>query len=322
MNRKKYLKRFVVSLLMTMLLLAFSTPFTAMAQESAQISAGSEVTAPQISLKNVFSGIKISWNKVSGAEGYNVYRKGQYDTEWICVDNTKSSEYLDTFPTRRYGQTFAYKVCIASSDGKSIKGTFSPVKTLVSLRKPTISGFKVANAKAGIKLNVYTYSTNGNGFIVYRKGPDESAYIRIAKVKRTGNNTVYIDTDAAEGESYSYKVCYYKSSSKGAVSRERTCVRMGAVSLTIKQTEKKVKLSWNEYPNASGYQIYSGINGNSYHLYKETTDTEFTESIENAYQYDEIEPDWVGKRCYKVRPYYNDGANIWYGVFSSGKTVS
>jgi len=41
MNRKKYLKRFVVSLLMTMLLLAFSTPFTAMAQESDAVNSSS-----------------------------------------------------------------------------------------------------------------------------------------------------------------------------------------------------------------------------------------------------------------------------------------
>ena len=299
------------ALVLTICLAAVPTQAVLAAEESAQISAGSEVTAPQISLKNVFSGIKISWNKVSGAEGYNVYRKGQYDTEWICVDNTKSSEYLDTFPTRRYGQTFAYKVCIASSDGKSIKGTFSPVKTLVSLRKPTISGFKVANAKAGIKLNVYTYSTNGNGFIVYRKGPDEAAFTRIAKIsEKSGMYYTYTDTELTEGK-YSYKVCYYKGSSKSAVSEVRAlCTE--APSLKVRKTANTTKLSWNAAAGANRYQIYWSDTGSSYKCIADTDETAYViKGYPEDYMYG----------SYKVRPYFKDTGRTYFGPFSAAQAA-
>ncbi len=54
------------------------------------------------------SGIKVSWNKVSGASGYAIYRKAAGGS-WILIGNTTSTSYTDT-STLTSGVTYYYTV--------------------------------------------------------------------------------------------------------------------------------------------------------------------------------------------------------------------
>ena len=52
------------------------------------------IAAPEISkLENVNGGVKITWNKVSGASKYRIYQKNSSD--WFRVSDTTSNSIVD-----------------------------------------------------------------------------------------------------------------------------------------------------------------------------------------------------------------------------------
>ena len=61
-----------------------------------------------IKLKNISSGVQISWEKVDGTKQYKVYRK-QPETGWIVLsNNVVETNYVDT--TVKNGETYYYTV--------------------------------------------------------------------------------------------------------------------------------------------------------------------------------------------------------------------
>ena len=40
------------------------------------------LTQPKYNVKNAYSGVKVSWNKVKGASGYKIYRKAPGQNGW------------------------------------------------------------------------------------------------------------------------------------------------------------------------------------------------------------------------------------------------
>ncbi|MBV3117945.1 C40 family peptidase [[Clostridium] innocuum] len=145
------------------------------------------------------------------------------------------------------------------------------------------------------KLNI-TWESNelADGYILYRKDPNETIYKQIAKI--TGNmNTSYADT-ATKRSLYSYKIASYKNV-KGKEKVSEMSMAVDGMRLldaannlnAVPAGKNKVKISWDKVENAEGYIVYRRIgNGNFEYRYMvkgtEYTDTTASNSEYNYYR--------------------------------------
>lgn len=169
-----------------------------------------QLTAPVIekldtvnitSIANAKKGIKLTWNRVSGAQGYIIYRaygKGGYKAI-KTVTNGATAAYTDTGATTNGGK-YTYAVCAYKG---SIKGAYVG-KTYYYLKQNRISSVKNnASKKATVK---WTRNTKANGYQVNYKTGKKQKTITV-KSNKTLNKVL---KSLKKKATYSVKVRSYK----------------------------------------------------------------------------------------------------------------
>ena len=112
------------------------------------------ISAPKIStVTNLTSGIKLKWNKISGATGYVVYRKnykGRDSWKKIATINSGSKiTYTDKSVKSKNGSTYSYRVCALKG---TVSSKYGKEKVVVRLSKPSLKSVKKISKKS-IKCN-------------------------------------------------------------------------------------------------------------------------------------------------------------------------
>ncbi len=147
--------------------------------------------------------IKVSWNKVSGAKKYEVYRKAGSEKKWKKLTTTSKTSYTDK--KVKNGTTYKYMVKAINSKSKTVSSSEST--TIRCISAPKLSSVK--SAKSGITFK-WKKVSGASGYYVYRK-TGSGDYEKIATVKG-GSKVSYRDKKAKKGKTYRYTVkAYYKS---------------------------------------------------------------------------------------------------------------
>ena len=153
------------------------------------------------SIANAKKGIKLTWNRVSGAQGYIIYRaygKGGYKAI-KTVTNGATAAYTDT-GAKTNGGKYTYAVCVYKG---SIKGEYVG-KTYYYLKQNRISSVKNnASKKATVK---WTRNTKANGYQVNYKTGKKQKTITV-KSNKTLNKVL---KSLKKKATYSVKVRSYK----------------------------------------------------------------------------------------------------------------
>lgn len=163
---------------------------------------------------NEKTGVKLSWSKVSGAEGYRIYRGDE--TVLKTVKSTVTT-YTDKTVASQNGKSYTYTVQPYSGQWDGPSEGISVVRlTGVTLKKAVKSG------SAAIKLT-WTRNSKAKGYQVYRKVSGG----KWTKVKTIAKNSTltYTDKTVKQGKTYSYKVCAYKDTSTSQFSNTKTVKR-------------------------------------------------------------------------------------------------
>ncbi len=159
---------------------------------------------PKVTMTNYAPGIQVKWNKITGAQSYNVYRK--YGSGgWKLIANVPASStiYKD-FDVNEYGgKTFGYTVRAVSGSSMSAYDSFSVKRLYV----PALAAVK--STKSGIEFS-WKKVTGASGYYVYRK--TTGGWKKIATVKG-GTKVKYVDKSAKKGTTYTYTVRAYSGSS-------------------------------------------------------------------------------------------------------------
>ncbi len=95
-----------------------------------------KLSAPSVSVSNKAGGIQITWNKVSGATKYVLYRGS---TGIKTFSSTATLSYLDTSVKSKDGYGYTYKVVACVADSSKQYQTASTSKVIYRLVSPTIS---------------------------------------------------------------------------------------------------------------------------------------------------------------------------------------
>lgn len=230
--------------------------------------------APTVKGSNVASTgkIKLSWDAVSGAVKYNVYRAskktGTYKLNW----STTNTSYTNSSPTP--GQTYYYKVCAVEADGT--EGKMSEIVTRTcDCAKPVV---KISGVASSGKNKLTWDAVKGAvSYKVYRATSKDGTY----KLMKTTLTTSYTNTSAVAGTKYYYKVKAIgtKEAANSAYSDVvvRTCDLKRPTIKVALNSKGNPKVSWSKIDGAVAYEVYraTGEYG-EYKLLKTTTSTSFT----------------------------------------------
>ena len=153
---------------------------------------------------------KLSWNKVTGAEKYELYIK-QANGSYKLMKTTTATSFTTAFAT--YGKQYSYKMRAVTSKNKSAASAYSSVVNAKNTKKLQTPSLKVAVNKNGSFKLSWGKVTGATSYQIYMKQANGSY-----KLIKTTSSTSFTTAVAAKGKTYSYKVRAVTSKNKNATS--------------------------------------------------------------------------------------------------------
>ncbi|UEL47597.1 fibronectin type III domain-containing protein [Terrisporobacter hibernicus] len=151
---------------------------------------------------NTYSSNKITWNKVSEADGYEVYKATSKTGTYSKVKTTSSLSYINTSLTT--GKTYYYKVrTYRVVNGKKIYSSYSNTVSA----KPVLKTPNVTLKAGSKKITIKWIKINGaKGYKIYRSTSKNGKYSLI----KTTTSSSYTNSKLKKGGRYYYKVRAYR----------------------------------------------------------------------------------------------------------------
>ena len=207
----------------------------------------------------------LTWNAVSGATSYKVYRATSQKGTYSLLGTVTATSYTNT--GAKAGVTYYYKVKAVNSAGES---AFSNVVS----GKTTVTTLTMGHSASSGKPQLTWKAVSGAAsYRVYRATTKNGAYTVINTTKAL----TYTNVGAALGTTYYYKVEALNASGK---SLGFSAVVEGKVAPVLavgySSVSGKPQLTWKAVPGATEYQVYRSTQQNSgYSKINTTTATSY-----------------------------------------------
>ncbi|MGN1114862.1 MAG: fibronectin type III domain-containing protein, partial [Oscillospiraceae bacterium] len=249
--------------------------------------------------------VKLTWDKVSEAKGYEIYQNGKK------IKTVSGTSYTVTNLKPNTSYKFAVKP-YKQSDTETIYGNTS--KTLTALTRPSAVKFKLTAAARTVTVK-WDKVTGADGYIIYRYNDSGKTWSRAAKV--SSKITSYTVSKLQPGKAYKFTVKAYRTvNGKELAGSDYSALQAITLPDTVSGlktslTTKSVKLSWNKAGGAKGYCIYQ-YKGNKWVRIKTLSSTSYTVSnLKSGTTYK-----------FLVKSYTKSGNSVIYGSNSKSITVS
>lgn len=207
------------------------------------------LATPVPTVANVAGGIKISWNKVTSATHYIVYRSTYSNgnwSSWVKIGTSKTASYTDKKVTS--GKKVKYYVI--ASDGKTTSGKKASSSTKY-LSAPTP---KISAASDGVKIS-WSKTSGATVYTIYRSTYANKSWSSWAKIG-TSKTTSYTDKKAVSGKSYKYFVLASDGNFKSAKITSSSFKYLSTPTTKAAVISGGVKVSWNKSNGANLYTVY------------------------------------------------------------------
>ena len=157
---------------------------------------------------------QITWKKVTGAQGYNIYRQAASGGKWTKLAAVKGTvlKYQDKKITATASYRYTVRAWYKSST-RTYMSAYTPgevMKAAPALQKVS----SVKKEKNGIRIR-WKAQKNCDGYRIYRKKKGEK-YKLLATISK-GTSASYLDKKAQKGVLYSYAVKAYVKEPYGKV---------------------------------------------------------------------------------------------------------
>jgi fibronectin type 3 domain-containing protein/cytosine/adenosine deaminase-related metal-dependent hydrolase len=213
--------------------------------------------------------INLTWDAISGATGYNVYRSDTLSGTYSSIATPSSASYNDT--GRTPGNTYFYKVKATNAGGESALASIV-YETALST---TPANF-LATTASTTQINLsWDGSSGATSYRIYRSDTSGGTYSSIA----TPSITSYSDTGRTPGATYYYKIIAVNAGGNSAESSiiNGTATPLPPADFLATPGDEETVLTWTSSDNATGYKIYKD-NGSSFVYLNQTAGTTFTDT--------------------------------------------
>ena len=155
-----------------------------------------------------YNKVKLSWKKVDGATGYEVYQYNAKTKKYTKTATVKTTSYTKSKLTT--GTSYKFKVrAYRTVNGKKVYSSYSKVVSA----KPSLAKVSSVSAKnvktKSVKLS-WKKVSGATGYQVYQYDTKAKKYTKVATVKTTSYTKAKLKT----GSKYTFKVRAYKTVSK------------------------------------------------------------------------------------------------------------
>ena len=197
----------------------------------------------------------LTWNAVTGAAKYEVYRARSKDGDYTKYSTTTGTAYTNSSYLTS-GATYYYKVRALDANGNA--GPYSAVVSVtcrLKLTAPAVTGGNDAQGHPTLKWNAVSGAAK---YEVYRARSKDGDYIKYSTVTGTSyTNASYIEN----GNTYYYKVRALDAN--GTAGPDSTPVSVtykapfGAPLVTgSKDSQGRPALKWDKVTDAAKYEVY------------------------------------------------------------------
>ena len=255
------------------------------------------IPAPEnVKAENTVEGVRITWDKVSTVEGYEVYRRQGENGEWeriAAIPDCNTTQLSDSNVKDR--ALYEYRVNtyagkLRSNYNQSVTRNLFIAPTVVSGVELRENGFKVSWYK----------TSSVDGYIISRKTEGESIWVPIG-VTADGNQGAYTDTTAESGKRYSYTVSQVIGNYASAyVENDKNHLFIATPVLKVKNSPAGVRLDWTKAEGATEYHIFRKMSGE-----EEWTQIDAAEG-DSTVKYIDKTVAYGKKASYKIKAWVDD----------------
>lgn len=149
----------------------------------------------------------LTWDKLTSAESYNIYRKAEGESRYSKIDNSTLNSYIDK--TVVPNTTYYYEITAVNVFGESVHSDEIILQTLIKPDVPTVPtgiNAEVGTASA-IKVSWNAVSKK-EGYNIFRKEEGAKDYVKIG----TSEEEAYFDTATKSNVTYYYMVSAFNES--------------------------------------------------------------------------------------------------------------
>ena len=230
--------------------------------------------APSVTAGNSSTGKpKLTWNAVSGAVKYEVYRSTRQNSGYSLLGTTTSTSYVNTGAST--GTTYYYRVKAVNRNGMA-SGYSNIVSGKAKAAVPAAPSVTAGNSSTGKPQLTWKAVSGAVSYRIYRSESRGTGYSLLG----TTNSTSYVNTGAAAGKTYYYRV---KAVNRDGMASAYSNIVSGKATLPapvlnigLSVSSGKPMLAWDAVPGATSYRIYrSTSRGTGYSLLATTTSTSY-----------------------------------------------
>ena len=200
-------------------------------------------------LTNVVGGVQITWNKVSNADLYVVYRRGANTERWTALGFTTGTSVVDT--TAGHRQYWRYSIQALNDNG--VSKFDSTGKYTKYVETPHLTG--LYNKSNGLELT-WNPVSGASGYRVYRRAANQS-WVYLGTVK----GTAYLDkaVNTHGGKYYRYTVRAVVDGRYSSFEDYLYTMRLGTPQGLSAKSDKYLNLTikWKSVTGATGYYVYA-----------------------------------------------------------------
>lgn len=273
------------------------TPYAGL-YDSKGVTATACTKAPTIKsgVSTVSDKLKLTWSKVNGATGYNVYRKLENDKSYKLIKTINGNGNVEfTDSGLKCGVKYYYRVNgFRTVDSKNYEGLGS--KDYLGLTTPAQPALKSAKSLGYNTISIeWTKVEGATGYDIYRK--TTGTYSKIGTVDKQSTVT-FKDEKAVTGVRYQYTVrAFYNKKGIKRVSTYENYIHGTAYPSNPNLTSvtsveyNAIELKWDKVDGANGYKIYRKLPSDKNYkelitLYEQTDKyTDQTVTCGTTYQY-------------------------------------
>ena len=213
--------------------------------------------APRVTIGNSSASGKpqLTWAAVDGAAKYEIYRSTQQSTGFTLLGTTTSTSYVNTGAA--VGKTYYYKVRALNVDGAAgaYSSTVSGAAKAVAPAAPTVT---MTYSDGGKPKLTWSAVSGATSYRVYRSESRGTGYSLLG----TTTSTSYVNTGAAVGKTYYYRVKAVNSAGTSAYSNivSGTARTPAPAAPVLKggtsSASGKPQLTWAAVDGAAKYDVY------------------------------------------------------------------
>ncbi len=226
------------------------------------------------------SSLTISWNTVTGAESYRVYRSSTMGGTYSLVGSPTTNSYTDSGLSE--STTYFYYISAVNSYGESAQ-TFGYGTTSSGGSAPsTPSDLSVGSATTSSLTISWNTVTGAESYRVYRSSTSGGTYTLIGSP--TTNS--YTDSGLSESMTYYYRISAVNSYGESSLSsyQSGTTTSSGGSAPSVpanlsvgSATTSSLTITWNTVTGAESYKVYrSSTSGGTYTLIGSPTTNSYT----------------------------------------------